>query len=424
MVKGALAETRTAAASPTPMRHADCAIMTTHKVDPRTSPSLTAVAPIDSPSWMITHDYAYTFGGAERCTALLAAEVAPKSKRWVVAGTPEVIEQALLTRKPVRVLPKWFSYKVARSMAPALFPMIRALPPVSENLLCSSYALAHLPRTTGVKVIYCHSPMRQIYSGTDDYFSIPRRFRSLLDLALLPFRRIDRRAAQEADAIVATNLSVARRVRKYWGVEPVAIIPPPVDRELFAPVESPTRSYYLYVGRIVEPYKKLSLLLASFAERTDATLLVVGDGRDRRALERSAPQNVQFLGSKSGAELASLMGNARALVFPSADDFGMTPLEAMASGTPVIAFSGGGARETVVEGRGGVHFHEHTVEAVLDAIDRFESVTWDAQKVRVETDFYDSGRFVARMKEVLEAATRRRVLPEAADSRSASSPAA
>ncbi|MFJ5693894.1 glycosyltransferase [Arthrobacter sp. NPDC093125] len=288
-------------------------------------------------------------------------------------------------------------------LTPVLYPVIRAIPATDENILASSYALAHLRRSKNVKVIYCHSPFRQIYSGVSDYFPKNRIVQNLLSVGLAPFRHIDKKAANESQIIIATNSIVAARIKEFWGRDADAIIPPPIDTQLFRPVPLPERSYFVWAGRIVEPYKKVELLLDTFRMRPDLQLTVVGDGRDRRALEAVAPANVTFVGKKMGAELSDVIANAEALIFPSADDFGMVPLEAMAAGTPVIGFSGGGARETVVDGLTGVLFEEQSVDSLGDAINRMRTSNWDYRAVRQHALQYGQEAFVERFSKLLQA---------------------
>lgn len=252
-----------------------------------------------------------------------------------------------------------------------------------------------------MKVIYCHSPFRQIYSGVKDYFPNNPLIQTLLSMALEPFRRIDRKAANEADVIIATNTIVADRIKEFWGRDVDAIIPPPIDTDTFHPVEAPERNYFVWAGRIVEPYKRVGLLVETLRHRPDLRLIVVGDGRDRSALESASTSNVTFVGKKSGTELSELIANAEALIFPSSDDFGMVPLEAMAAGTPVIGFSGGGARETVVDGTTGILFDEPTVGSLSEAIDKTRTIQWDYEAIRTYSLQYGQEGFVERVRDTL-----------------------
>lgn len=351
--------------------------------------------------WLITHDYAHAFGGAERCTAAMAEYLLPNAEIWVIGGNSTVI-QRLAGSAGTKSLFKVdrLRHDVQRMLIPILYPLVRVLPATDKSILASSYAIAHLRRTKAKKIIYCHSPFRQIYSGVEDYFGVHSDFsRRVLDCLLFPFRYIDRKAASEADFVIATNQIVADRVRKYWNREPDAVIPPPIDTKSFHPVNDPTRDYYVWLGRIVEPYKRLSLVIDAFQDLPDR-LIVVGDGRDRAALEKHAGPNVNFVGNQSGEELNHLLANAKALIFPSSDDFGMVPLEAMAAGTPVIGYSGGGARETVTPDTG-LLFDELTPEALQHAIREASVRQWSVEDIRAYALKFGAIPFTERMRQSL-----------------------
>lgn len=291
-------------------------------------------------------------------------------------------------------------HEIERMLIPLLYPLVRALPATELNILASSYAIAHLRRTKARKIIYCHSPFRQIYSGVEDYFGVKSAFlRRMLEVLLFPFRYSDRKGASEADIVIATNQIVAARVRKYWRREPDAIIAPPIDTKSFHPIDSPTRDYYVWMGRIVEPYKRLSLVIETFGHLSEK-LVVVGDGRDRIALEGRATANVTFVGSQSGEDLNGYLANAKALIFPSSDDFGMVPLEAMAAGTPVIGYSGGGASETVTPSTG-LLFDELTPESLRQAIARASAHAWSVRDIRAHALTFDSQSFTEKMRKAL-----------------------
>lgn len=363
---------------------------------------------LDNSSWTITHDFSHAWGGAEKCTEVLASHVLQDPSTWVISGNSAVTDRMFprgSSNQTKMLFPMdRFSASIVRALAPVLYPVLRIIPPTTDNLLASSYALAHLRRTKGLKAIYCHSPFRQIYSGVSDYFPANKFIQKLVEIALAPFRYIDRKAAREAHLIIATNQLVAERVRIYWGREPDAIIPPPIDTETFHPVPSPSRDYFVWAGRIVEPYKRVGLLIETFREHPDKKLVVVGDGRDRAVLEASAPANVSFVGRRQGEELNTLLANAEALLFPSGDDFGMVPLEAMAAGTPVIGYSGGGARETVLEGQTGVLFDEHTPESLGNAFERFRETHWDYESIRTHSERFSQDSFVRNVKSLLSEA--------------------
>lgn len=353
--------------------------------------------------WVVAHDLAFELGGAERCTSALVRFVVPGATVYETAGDEEVTRE-IAPFGSRALVPCWLRVPpfAVRAVTPLLAGVLRLLPPVQGNLLASSYAYCHVRRATGLKIIYCHSPLRQVYSGLTDYFTAGPWATRVLNALFLPFRRIDARGAKEADFIVATNEIVAERVREYWGRVPDAIIPPPIDTVLFSPRtrDLELSECFLYVGRVVEPYKKVSLLLEVFRSLPMHRLLIVGDGKDRARLEAEAPSNVTFVGTRKGAELATLYSSCRALLFPSSDDFGMVPLEAMACGTPVIGFSGGGARYSVTE-TSGVLFDAQSVSSIMAAIEVFEQGSWASPKVRERALEFSTEKFTARFRKLL-----------------------
>ncbi|RMH45422.1 MAG: glycosyltransferase family 4 protein, partial [Alphaproteobacteria bacterium] len=198
-------------------------------------------------------------------------------------------------------------------------------------------------------IAYVHSPMRYIW---DHYPAYRARLgpvgRVVFSRLAHRLRQWDVTSAARVDRIVANSAFVAERVRRFWRRE-ADVVHPPVDLGRFRPAPDGTpRRHFLFVSELV-PYKRADLVIEAF-RGLDLPLLVVGDGPERARLQRDLPDNVRLLGRVPAAELASLYQGARALVFPAEEDFGITPVEAMASGTPVIAYGRGGATESVVDG--------------------------------------------------------------------------
>ncbi|OLT41894.1 hypothetical protein BJF86_02490 [Serinicoccus sp. CNJ-927] len=218
------------------------------------------------------------------------------------------------------------------------------------------------------------------------------------------YRMLDRRAALSADAYVANSHVVADRIRRFYGIEPAATAYPPVDPSFTYQPEVLRGGDYLWVGRIVEPYKRLEPLIEAFRMRPDRRLVVMGDGRDKDRLQATAPTNVRFHGQVTTALLARAYSRARAVIFPSEDDFGLVPVEAMSAGTPVVALQKGGPKETVKEGRTGVFFSEAEPQLIVAAIDRFEREEWDSEDIAsYAQENFGREVFVRQVREVLDA---------------------
>lgn len=350
--------------------------------------------------WVVAHDFAFSLGGAERVSALLAQGVLDHAPLVTLGGHPPVFEDLGVPRAQV-LHPHLFTERHYRHLSLAMPLLCQMHPPIEGNLLASSYAFAHHLRATGKTVVYCHSPLRQIWSGSQMYLAhLPAVARPGAERAARLLQRVDRRAALRAASYVANSRVVAERIERFYGITPSAVLHPPYD-ERFSPGEAERGEHYVWVGRIVEPYKRLEPLIEAF-RGTRRRLLVVGDGRDADRLRASAPANVEFVGSRGTDELVDYYRTARAVVFPSEDDFGLVPVEAMACGTPVVALGRGGAAETVLDGETGVLFPEPTPEAIRRAVDAFERQQWDHDRIVTHARGFGREPFIATMRQVLE----------------------
>ncbi len=230
-------------------------------------------------------------------------------------------------------------------------------------------------------VCYCHSPMRYVWDMYWDYLEgVSRPLRPLARRLLHYLRNWDFASAARVDHFLANSEHVARRVRKHYRRE-AEVIHPPVDTEAFG-IANSIGDYYLLVGQLVS-YKRADLAVRAFSE-AGKKLVVIGEGEQMRMLERMAGPTIELMGRQPAEVIRDRYSRCKALVFPGEEDFGIVPVEAMASGRPVIAYGRGGALETVVDGRTGLFFEEQTVESLLAAVERFEGVadTFDPVDIR------------------------------------------
>lgn len=254
-----------------------------------------------------------------------------------------------------------------------------------------------------VHICYCLTPTRYVWAY--DAYARREGLGRLAALVLGPvlhWQRVwDRAAADRVDHFVAISREVQARIRKYYRREST-IIYPPVETERFAaqPAARPD-DYYLVVSRLI-PYKSIDLAVQAFGQ-LGLPLVIGGTGRDRARLEGMAGPNVKFLGSVPPGDLPGLMARCKAFVFPGYEDFGITPLEAMAAGRPVIAYAAGGALDTVIDGVTGVFFDQPTPESLAAAVRRFEAMSFDSGAIRAHAMTFDRsvferemGAFVAR----------------------------
>lgn len=261
---------------------------------------------------------------------------------------------------------------------------------------------------------YCLTPMRYVWDHTDAY--VGRGPRRVLAVPLIgALRRFDRARSTPAhiQRFVAISRAVADRIRNHYGRD-ARVVAPPVEVERFRPSGRPPDDFFLLVGGFV-PYKREDLVLEAF-RRHGGHLVVAGDGPTRRRIGRNAPRNVEFVGRVDDPTLAALFGRCRALIYPQEEDFGITAVEAQASGRPVIAFARGGALDTVVplpddaSGGGashatGVFFREQTVEALLAGIRTFErrEADFDPKAIRAHAEHFSTGRFLHELQVEIDA---------------------
>jgi glycosyltransferase involved in cell wall biosynthesis len=228
---------------------------------------------------------------------------------------------------------------------------------------------------------YCHTPMRYVWAAYEEYFGAGRlRFPAswVLPLVATGLRQWDVTASVRVDSFAANSACVAARIRRYYGRE-ARVIHPWVDVAYYTPGGEP-EDFYLVVTALV-PYKRIDLALEA-VRRRPRPLWIVGDGVERRRLERMAPPGVRFLGWLPPEELRAYYRRCRALLFPGEEDFGIVPVEAQACGRPVVGLGRGGLLETVRDGASGVLFAESDAGALAAAMDRCEGMRWDPVLIR------------------------------------------
>jgi len=206
----------------------------------------------------------------------------------------------------------------------------------------------------------------------------------------------NRRVSRRVTRYVANSQYVAKQIETNYG-RPADVIWPPVDTDRFRPSASGEKDdYFLFIGRLVEPYKRPSLAVEAFRS-LPYRLVVAGDGPAMSSLRRIATPNIEFTGHLGDAELIPLLQRAAAVIFPSRDDFGLVPVEAMACGTPVIAYAGGGALETVVPDVTGIHFETQSPSSLRMAIESFDPSSFDGPVIRAHAERWNPTRFKDEM---------------------------
>ncbi|WP_051564609.1 glycosyltransferase family 4 protein [Desulfovermiculus halophilus] len=255
-----------------------------------------------------------------------------------------------------------------------------------------------LTRPDALHICYCHTPMRYLWDMYHDYKKQAGPLKRLAMTPLLHYMRMwDLASAQRVDHFIANSNYVASRIRKYYRQNATVIYPPVAVDEFYSSDEP--KDFYLMVGQLVG-YKRADLAVRAF-NRMGKRLVVIGDGEQLSMLQKIAKKNIVLMGKQPFEVIKKHFARCRALIFPGMEDFGIVPVEAMASGRPVIAYGRGGALETIVEGETGLFFREQSEVSIIEAVEEFEktksNITSEACRNQAKT--FDLDRFTEEIKE-------------------------
>jgi glycosyltransferase involved in cell wall biosynthesis len=365
--------------------------------------------PLESRAALV-HDWLPVYGGAERVLEQLIS-VLPQADLFSLIDFLPDDQRAFLGGRSVET-----SFIQQLPLARRHYRKYLPFAPVAiegfdladyDLVVSSSYVVAKgvLTNVDQLHVSYVHSPVRYAWDLQFEYLRDGGYDRGLKRAAarlLLHYLRLyDAASADRVALFVANSHHVARRIWKTYRRR-ATVVHPPVDTDAFE-LHAEKEDFYVTASRLV-PYKRIDLLVEAFNAMPDRELIVIGDGPDCDRLERMAYPNVRLIGRQPAAALTYYLQRARAFVFAAHEDFGIAPVEAQACGTPVIAYGRGGALETVTPGISGVHFHEQSVEAVCDAVERFERTHFEPEQVRAQAERFSTEHFRARFGAVLEEA--------------------
>ncbi len=252
---------------------------------------------------------------------------------------------------------------------------------------CVAKAIRPGPRTR--HVCYCFTPMRYAWLFQEEYFPHPLK-RALLRPLLAGLRAWDKATAPRVHRFVAISGHVRERIRRFYGRD-ADVVYPPANTRFFHPGEAAREDFDFIISALV-PYKKVDLAVRAYT-RSGHPLKVMGSGSGMEALRAMAGPNVEFLGRQPDEVLREHYQRCRFLIFPGEEDYGITPVEAMACGTPVVAFGRGGVTETVQEGVTGVFFTEQNEEALNAAVARAACLPWDRIAIRRRAELFDETSF-------------------------------
>lgn len=352
----------------------------------------------------IVHDYLNQYGGAERVLEEFM-EIWPEATLFTSIYDPK--------RMPEKYK-KWNIVTSVLNKIPFIFRNHQIFLPFYHHafesfdfsnfdlVISSSSGFAHgvLTGPQTLNICYSHSPPRFLWTFHE--YAARERLGKLAQFAISPFiprlRVWDRVAADRTNHWISTSRVVQNRIRRYYGKNS-AIIPPPVNTSNFTVGEGEGQ-YFLLLMRLVG--WKVPDIVVDACTRHNLPLVVAGDGRELNNLRQRAGPSVKFVGRVNDEQMEPLYRDAKALILPSEEDFGITPLESMAAGRPVIAYRRGGALDTIIDGHTGIFFAEQSVASLSEALLAFEKMSFDPWAIRLHAEQFDSARFRANLLAFVE----------------------
>jgi glycosyltransferase involved in cell wall biosynthesis len=356
----------------------------------------------------IIHYWLVGMRGGEKVLEALC-ELYPHADIFTHVYVPEMISEKIrrhkITPTFINSLPR--AAKMYKSYLPLMPLALEQLDLRGYDLVISSEsgpAKGVIAAPDAIHICYCHTPMRYIWNMYPDY----RKSAGLITRLLMPplahyLRMWDVTSSLRIDRHIANSRAVASRIHRYYGIE-ADVIYPPVDVDAFSIVPpSELGDYYLMVGELVS-YKRPDLAVQAFNEMK-LKLVVIGGGEMLEEVRRLAGDTVTVMGSQPFEVLRHHYARCRALIFPGEEDFGMVPVEAMASGRPVIAYARGGALETVVSGSTGAFFAEQSVDAIATAVRGFQDRNVDPQSIASHARQFSPEQFLHKMRAAIDQLT-------------------
>jgi glycosyltransferase involved in cell wall biosynthesis len=364
----------------------------------------------------LVHEWLQAFAGSEKVLAAVA-ELYPDAPIHALVHEPSAFLGTPLEGREVHTTAL---QKVpgGRRFRPLFLPWMPRLIETldvrgADVVFSSSHAVAKgvLTRADQLHISYVHTPMRYAWDLTHEYVAsltgVRRIARLRVQEELHKLRQWDALSAMRVDHYLANSKTVAQRIAKTYRRE-ATVVYPPVEVDRFDATQ-PREGFYLVVSRMV-PYKRVELVVEAFAQ-SGLELVVIGDGPRKKHCQQLAAgrANIKLLGAADDAVVADHMARCRALVFAADEDFGITPVEAMAAGAPVVALGRGGTGETVVDGRTGVHFHEQTVASLSEAVRVVERGHggFDPAAIRRHAEGFSRQRFQDEISQYVEQAWER-----------------
>lgn len=355
----------------------------------------------------LVHDYLSQEGGAERVLRAFQ-DIWPEAPTFVLFYDKKRAHHSFLA-KDIRTsflqhIP--FTFKKYKWFLPLMPAAAESYNLDDFDIVLSSssaFAKGALTRPETLHICYCHTPTRFLWTDSHSYveeLAVNPLVKFLLPFLLTRLRIWDRMAAERIDIFTANSQTVAERIKKYYNRSPQAIIYPPVETSKFS-ISQP-QNFYLAGGRLVA-YKRFDIVVEAF-NHLRLPLKIFGKGPDEKRLKKMARENIEFLSFVSDEQKAELYKQSLAYIHPQIEDFGITALEAMSSGRPVIAFAAGGATETVIDGVTGKFFYDQNWQGIVDAIVKFKPEEFNPLRIQQYARQFDIEIFKKRIKEFVESA--------------------
>lgn len=352
----------------------------------------------------LVHDHLFQMGGAER-VLLEFTKIYPESPIFTLIYDKKRDYFFCNSKIITSFIQKFpFSTRIFKWFLPVMPIAWEKLDLRGYDIILSSVsALAKgIRKQGGTKhICYCHTPTRYLWSEKNEYVAglrIPKILKKILLHELENIKKWDFKASQDVDYFIANSNFIAERIKKYYNRESDVIYPPVCVNNFYS---SEIRDdYYIIVSRL-RPYKKVELAIKAF-NQLKLPLKVVGGGEYLGIYRKMSNSNIEFLGELSDDEKAKYLSRAKAFINPQEEDFGISAVEAMASGCPVIAYDIGGVKETVIEGETGVFFEEQNWASLVDAILRFEKMTFDRNHIKEYAQKFSDVRFRREIKEYID----------------------
>lgn len=380
-------------------------------------PSL-AMAPQSPPvSMALCHEWTTVFGGAEQVSQRLAIALGIRDI-FTFAADPLLV-RALFPDSRIqahKVGLTSFARKHWRWLLPLMPHAWKHLDLSSYDVVVtSSYACSNAIRTRpdSHHISYCHSPMRYAWDWQLEIGRLPPVLRPAWPLVAAIMKAADRKWTRGVTLFIATSRNIAGRIRRSYGRSSV-VIHPPIDRAFWSPSSAVQREdFYLFAARLV-PFKRADIAVEA-ATRSGVRLVVAGAGPELGRLKRRAGPNVEFLGEVKQDQLRELYRRTQAVLLPGVDDFPLAMLEAQSCGTPVIAFDAGGAHEAIRNGVTGLLYPDPSPASLGQVLRTFDPTRYSVSDIRLHTRAFDSRRFDAAVRYVVEATRNESVRVAATD---------